>query len=186
MTHRIDHLRQLLDRHHPASDTEAEHLDRMRALLVAGNDALGREHYEPGHFTASAFVLSPDLSELLLIFHGKLLRWLQPGGHIDPEDVDVVSAALREVREETGLQEVSVVGDGLLDVDVHEIPARGQAPSHEHFDVRILLRAGTRSVQAGSDAQGARWVALGDVANIESDESVTRAVARIQRMLPAL
>ena len=55
----------------------------MLALCDNAGDPFSREHYVPGHFTASAFVLSPTRDMLLLVFHGKLHRWLQPGGHID-------------------------------------------------------------------------------------------------------
>ncbi|MEN8041330.1 MAG: hypothetical protein ABFR95_07475, partial [Actinomycetota bacterium] len=61
------------------------------AITVVGNERpmWPRSEFEPGHFTASGFVTSPDGEALLLIHHGKLDRWLQPGGHIDPEDASV-------------------------------------------------------------------------------------------------
>src|SRR4051794_26954283 len=96
-------LRTRLERHSPFDPQEAAHLRRMLALCDAPGDAFGRGQFEPGHFTASAFVLSPDSSSLLLILHGKLQRWLQPGGHVDAEDVDILAAARREVEEEVGL-----------------------------------------------------------------------------------
>lgn len=53
------------------------------------------------HFTATAYVFDED-GRTLLLWHGKLLRWMPPGGHVDenelPED-----AAVRECKEETGL-----------------------------------------------------------------------------------
>jgi len=186
---RREHLRRLLSEHPPADALEAEHRDRMLALADAPGDPFSRDHFEPGHFTASTFVLSPDGGSLLLIFHGKLHRWLQPGGHIDPEDADVLAAAAREVAEETGITDAALDSaldpalGALLDVDVHTIPAnprKGEA-SHEHFDVRILMRARSLDYRAGSDAKDARWVPLADVNAIDSDESVMRAVQKLLR-----
>jgi 8-oxo-dGTP pyrophosphatase MutT (NUDIX family) len=179
----VAHLRSLLSTHRPADDEEAEHLASMSALLEQPAPC-ARSSESPGHFTASAFVLSPEGDEVLLIHHGKLHRWLQPGGHIDPDDTDVFAAACREVAEETGLTDVTVAPGRpfLLDVDVHDIPAnprKGEGP-HKHFDVRILLRAHTRTFQAGSDALAAKWVPLDEVVDIESDASVTRAIAKLQ------
>lgn len=177
-------LRRIVQNHAAVGEQERAHLAAMQALLDAPGDPCARDHFEPGHFTASAFVLSPDGERVLLIHHGKLHRWLQPGGHLDPTDPDVVAAAVREVAEETGLEEV-VLAPGfpeLLDVDVHEIPPnprRGE-PAHRHFDLRVLLWATSEVLTAGSDAHDARWVPLSEVADWETDASVLRAVERLQ------
>lgn len=177
---RREPLRRLLHALVPADAVEAAHRDALVALSHAPGDPFARDHWSPGHYTASAFVLAPDADEVLLIHHGKLHRWLQPGGHVDPDDPDVIAAARREVAEETGLVDVEVVGDGLFDVDVHVIPARKGDPEHRHFDVRVLLRSRTRSFAAGSDANDARWVALDAVNAVDSDESVMRAVRKLR------
>ena len=116
---RHDHLRELLTAHSPEDEREKDFRTAMLELLKAGPNSFSRDHFLPGHFTASAFVLSPSSDALLLIFHGKLHRWLQPGGHIEPNDPNVLKAAMREVAEETGLVQVQPVGSGLFDVDIH-------------------------------------------------------------------
>jgi 8-oxo-dGTP pyrophosphatase MutT (NUDIX family) len=174
-------LRALLHRHRPADDREAAHRDGLLGLLDAPGDPFSRHHFDPGHFTASAFVLSPDGADLLLILHGRLGLWLQPGGHCDPSDADIVGTAIREVAEETGLVELDVVGGGLFDVDVHAIPphpGRGE-PAHGHYDARVLLRSRTRRIAAGDDARDARWVPLADVRDAGTDDSVLRAVRKL-------
>ena len=175
----------LLDAVTPADPTEAAFVEDMRVLAQVP-DSGSRHHYVPGHFTASAFVLDPAGDALLLIHHSKLHRWLQPGGHVDPDDADLLAAARREVAEEVGLTDLDVLDPQPFDVDVHVIPARpakpGRAaePAHRHFDVRFLFRAHTRDVQAGSDALAARWVPLAEMDTVESDESVYRAVRKLR------
>ncbi len=168
----------------PADVVEEEHLRRMVGLCGVDDDPFSREHYVPGHFTASAFVLSPSSDALLMVFHGKLHRWLQPGGHIDPPDVDVVAAARREVAEEVGVRTLD--GGELFDVDVHAIPAFGGAPPHEHFDARFLFRARSLEHRAGSDAKDSKWVALADIDAVASDESVLRAVRKLKSTCPTV
>ncbi len=173
------HLQDLL-RQYSANDRREElYKSRMEDLLRESKTPFSREHFSPGHFTASAFVLSPDQSSLLMIFHSKLHRWLQPGGHIESSDTDVIAAAMRELLEETGVAGGTVVGDGLFDLDIHTIPARKGDPDHSHFDLRILLVSDSLEIAADTDAVDAKWVPLEDVSTIESDESVMRAVGKI-------
>lgn len=176
---RRDPLRHLLDAFTPADAVEAGHRDAIRRLLDAPGDPFSRHHFTPGHVTASAFVRSPDGGSVLLIHHGKLHRWLQPGGHVEPADADVIAAARREVAEEVGLTDVDLVGDGLFDVDVHDIPALRGDPAHAHFDVRVLFQARHLDARAGSDARAARWFPLDAVNAVESDASVARAVRKL-------
>lgn len=174
------HLLSLLEAHVPADATEAAYLDQMRALCAVEGDPFHRTHFTPGHFTASAFVLSPDRSQLLLILHGKLHRWLQPGGHVDPDDGDIFAAARREVAEEVGLHDLPFAdGPQIFDVDVHEIPALKGDPPHLHLDVRVCFVAPDLQATAGSDAQDARWVPLDEIDQWETDESVLRAVRKL-------
>ncbi len=171
--------------HVPADAREAAHRARMLDLVAAPGDVLARSHFAPGHFTASAFVLSPDATALLLIFHARLGRWLQPGGHFEPGDESVTAAARREVREETGLTDLDEpaagAGGALLDLDVHPIPAHGAEPAHEHFDVRVLLCARSADIAPGPDVGGARWVPLAEVGATMTDDSVRRVAAKLTR-----
>lgn len=177
-------LRKSLEDHRSADSTEDAHCARMLGLLESEGDPFARSHYMPGHFTASAFVLSPEGSELLLIYHAKLNLWLQPGGHVDAEDSDIFAAACREVREETCVTNyiLDTAYSEFLDLDIHKIPpnpGKGE-PEHEHFDIRILLRSRDREISAGSDALDARWVALTEIEAVATDDSVMRAVRKLR------
>ncbi|HKP60355.1 MAG TPA: NUDIX domain-containing protein [Polyangiales bacterium] len=182
MSRRND-LRERLERLQPQDRLEQTHKTRMLDLVCDAEDPFERAHYAPGHITASAFVLDRARAEVLLILHGKLGRWLQPGGHVDPEDSSVLAAARREVLEETGLV-VDAEGCELLDVDVHKIPARKEQPAHEHFDVRFMFERGAGEARAGSDAQNVRWVPISQLLcaseqSLPSDESVLRALRKL-------
>src|SRR6187401_2253987 len=131
---RVDSVREQLSGYQPANATEVAFVERMLELSRAP-EACGRSHFAPGHFTASAFVLSPDRRDLVLIHHKKLGIWVQPGGHVEPSDDDLQLSARREVLEEVGISELeSISGAGgslLFDVDIYLIPARKADPAHE-------------------------------------------------------
>ena len=179
----VEELNILLDSFEASDSREQQYLEQMRLLTRSTDAPLSRGQMHPGHFTASSFVLSPDNKQLLLIFHDKLELWLQPGGHFDSEDEGVLEAAIREVHEETALSpdQVNTAQPTLFDIDVHTIPENPKKaePTHQHFDLRVLLRASTWDVRAGSDARDIQWVELRRVSEVNTDESVCRAVRKI-------
>jgi 8-oxo-dGTP pyrophosphatase MutT (NUDIX family) len=152
----------------------------MLQLVQSDLDPFARTSYEPGHFTASAFIVTPH-DDILLVFHARLKKWLQPGGHIDAADPDVFAAARREVLEETGVVLDERAQGSLFDLDIHRIPARPNEPAHEHFDVRTLWRIPKQSVTAGSDALEVRWHALSEIDFENLDESLGRALRKLSR-----
>jgi len=175
-------LADLIDGFTAVDAMEADHRARMIDLCRQPRDVLARDHFDPGHFTASAFVVAPDGRRLLLIHHRRLRRWLQPGGHIEPGDVGVLAAARREVREETGVSDLRLVALPF-DLDVHAIPPAKGEPGHLHFDVRALFVAGSAQAVVGDGVTAVRWVPFDDVASIDSDASVMRAVGRLRAAL---
>ena len=176
------HLIGLLERYQKAWPAESEIARRFLAFANAHDDCLLRSCV-PGHITASCWILSPDGRAALLTHHRKLDRWLQLGGHVDGES-QIELAAMREAQEESGMARFQFEawfgawsGGQIvpLDLDVHTIPARGNEPQHEHWDVRFLLRAlpGQQLVQS-SESNDLRWFPLAELPQVTSEESVLR------------
>ncbi len=186
-------ITRLLAAFQPSSALEAEHLSAMQRLVEAPG-ALSRSHFSPGHFTASAFVVSEGRSALLLHLHAKLGLWLQPGGHFEASDGSLLTAVRRELVEETGIEDAKVAVE-LFALDVHEIPPIGAELAHRHHDLRVLFTVPrevhpdlTEAMHLGREeliALGPLWVPLASVADEtrlrlphgDTDRSV-RAVAR--------
>ncbi|MCC6954638.1 MAG: NUDIX hydrolase [Deltaproteobacteria bacterium] len=136
----------------------------------------------PGHITGSGWVLSPDLSHVLLLHHRKLDKWLQPGGHADGDDV-VERVALREIAEETGVIEIELLGSSTeplpFDLDIHRIPANTCEPEHEHYDMRYLFRAKSRQLApCVVETKGADWFPLEQVAALNGERAITRMIEK--------
>jgi len=142
-------------------------------------DALHRSCLE-GHLTGSAVVIDPSTQLVLLLFHAKVQRWLQPGGHADG-DGNLARVALREAEEETGIDGLRVLTPAV-DLDVHvfhnaKAPEPDREPDHLHLDVRHLVLAPAGAVPRGNEeSEGLRWVAAGELGALELDEGTVRMV----------
>jgi 8-oxo-dGTP pyrophosphatase MutT (NUDIX family) len=155
---------------------------RFARLLEDTPAPFSRAQYSPGHLTCSACVLDAAHARVLLLHHARLERWLQPGGHAEPGDTTPLAGALRELGEESGLEALEPLrgadGGALVDLDVHEIPARGAEPRHLHFDLRYGFTATGGSLRRSEESTELRWVPVERLAELGADESVTRLVAR--------
>ena len=159
--------------------TEQTSLERIRHFLQTTSAPFARATLE-GHITGSAVLTNAAHTLLLLIWHEKLGRWLQPGGHCEPDQDDSVQAtALRELIEETGLPSSSLklVTMRPFDVDVHLIPARKHEPSHWHYDVRFLFELVGEPDLASA---AYRWVKIEEVAALP-ELSLARLAMKLTR-----
>jgi 8-oxo-dGTP pyrophosphatase MutT (NUDIX family) len=152
-------------------------------LLDIGADALDRT-CRPGHLTGSALVVDPSDRRILLLFHTKLQRWLQPGGHADG-DADLARVALREAVEETGIAGLRVV-EPAVDLDVHRVEPPSE-DAHDHHDVRFLVLAPPGSVPVGNhESEALRWVSEADIAALGADQGLCRLARRALSRLDSL
>lgn len=168
----------LIEQHHPLESQEVQHRLAILELLHTCPAPLSRENYEPGHITASAWIVAEQTNQVGLIYHRRIARWLQPGGHVDPGETDLRSVALREVQEEMGIAP-NPLKTTLFDVDVHAIPATPTQPSHQHFDVRFLCRVEPQPLFPASDAEQGRWFSIEEVKRLAIDDRSGESMGRM-------
>jgi 8-oxo-dGTP pyrophosphatase MutT (NUDIX family) len=133
----------------------------------------------PGHLTGSAWIVDGNRERTLLTHHVKLEKWLQLGGHADG-DGDLLTVALREGREESGLTRLRAVSAEIFDVDRHWIPARKTEPAHWHYDVRFMIEADPSEplVRAANESKELAWVPVSGVTALNPEESMARMVRK--------
>lgn len=118
----------------PLSGEGSEAL-RAEYLAAARSGRLSRGS-GPSHLTASCLVFDESAEHVLLTLHRKAEVWMQFGGHIEPEDSSLAAAAVREAREESGIESVRLV-PGIWQLDKHALGARFGS-CREHLDVAFV------------------------------------------------
>jgi 8-oxo-dGTP pyrophosphatase MutT (NUDIX family) len=135
---------------------EEKSLELILALLDHSETPFSRDHFTPGHITATALVFHPDRNRVLLIHHHRLQRWLLPGGHVEPDDATLAGTARREAMEETGIV-VTSTDARLAGIDVHAIPAKRGEPLHLHHDLIFAFEAASAEVAPSPEAPLIEW-----------------------------
>ena len=131
-----------LEAYRPWNAQEAADRLELLRFLQQGGDLYSRSGI--AHFTASAWVVSPDRKQVLMAYHNLYDTWAWLGGHADGQR-DLLAAAIREVREESGLTNVRAVSPDIYSIEI--LPVAGHekcgqyVSSHLHLNVTYLLEA---------------------------------------------
>ena len=136
-------LVEALNAYVPVNEQETVDLARMISFLTTGETPFLRTN-ETAHFTASAWIVNPARTKVLMVYHNLYNSWSWTGGHADGEE-GLLGVALKEAREETGIRHIRPVREEpfsveILTVNGHE--KRGKyVPSHLHYNVTYLVEA---------------------------------------------
>ena len=177
MTIRHDDALALVSSFVPTPEEEKS-LELVLALLGHSKTPFSRDHFTPGHITATALVFHPDRNRVLLIHHHRLQRWLLPGGHVEPDDATLAGTAAREAVEETGIALTGAGADRLAGIDVHAIPAKRGEPLHLHHDLIFAFEAASAEVAPSPEAPLIEWCSPSDFDRYELPTAIRRAFHR--------
>ncbi len=117
-----------------------------------------------GHVTGEAWVLNKEKTKILLTHHKTLDRWFQLGGHSDGDPI-TLNVALREAKEESGLENIVILSEDILDIDVHPIPEKKEIPEHTHYGIAFLFEADENDalILAEHESKELRWVPFEEI-----------------------
>lgn len=145
---------------------EAASLSEPVKLLTHGAPSALR-HGLPMHVTVGALLVRGG-AEVLLVEHLAYGIWLQPGGHLEPADSSLISAAVRELVEETGVDPSGLRPASQMPVYVEYamVPARPMRNEPEHFHLDFGYSFVTTQEQVlriqQSEVRSAAWYPLAD------------------------
>lgn len=158
-------LKEQLKNYVPFDDVEKKNKEYLLKWINTFDDVLTREN-EFGHFTSSAFVVNKTRDKMLVVYHNIYDAWIFPGGHADGEE-NLLSVAIREVEEETGLK-TTVLEDSIYAISASPIVGhvkRGKyVPAHTHLDVIYLLEADDTLplTYSKEESKGVKWLSFED------------------------
>ena len=129
------------------------------------------------HFTATTFVVYQD--KTLLHLHRSLKIWVPPGGHIDRDELPHV-AALREVKEETGLDVILIHDEPtIISENAKELPGPRHLlleninPFHQHIDMIYFAKADSFDATPDSgESLELKWFSVDDLAGDEIENDI--------------
>lgn len=143
---------------------ENEGLSLLRKQLTL-NEEISNRANSFGHVTASGLIVHD--CKIALVFHNTLQKYIQPGGHIE-NDTSIHHAALREVKEETGMFVTlhpwhSIQQFIPIHIDIHKIPSneKKQEQEHYHYDfVYVFTTKSDVSALQEDEVLDLRWHSL--------------------------
>lgn len=141
-----------------------------------------------GHIVTGGFIYSIKDKKFLVLYHKDLEMYVYPGGHVDLNDINPLTAACREVNEETGLndfEQLKIMDDQLvpIDIDTHIVRRneRLNLPEHYHFDFRYLFTINKiEDIKIDTDElANYKWVELSELYTNPNNIQVVKKLEKI-------
>ena len=156
-------LREQIEKYIPYDEQEESDKEQYLKYMDEFEDVLTRNNIF-GHFSASAFVVNKERTKMLVVYHIINDGWIYPGGHADGEE-DLLSVAVRELEEETGLK-AKVLDENIYSIQSESVKGHIKngkyVSTHLHLDVIYLMEADDKMplVYKDDESKGVKWVSF--------------------------
>ena len=162
-----------IEKYIPANEQEENDKKIILDFLKKNPDCLAREN-EIAHFTTSIWTVNKERTKTLMVYHNIYDSWSWIGGHADGEE-DLASVALRELKEETGVENASLVSKDIfslevLTVDGHEKKGK-YVSSHLHLNITYMAEADEDQmlVKNEEENKGVKWFTFEEALKASSE-----------------
>jgi len=147
----------------PYNEQEIKDKEYFLFCLKTFDNLITREN-KIVHFTSSALVLNKKRNKMLVVHHNTYKALIYPGGHADGEE-DLLSVAIREVEEETGIKSVPI-SNNIFSIQC--LPVKGHIKKDEYIsahidlDVMYLLEADDKKILKINESENSlvKWIPL--------------------------
>lgn len=158
-------LKEQIQNYIPYDEQEQKDKEQFLNFIDTFSDVLTRDNVI-GHFSSSAFVVNKQRTKMLAVYHIINDGWIYPGGHADGIE-DLLSVAVREVEEETGLK-AKVLDNNIFSIQsapvIGHVKRGKYVSAHIHFDCVYIMEADDTIplVYRTDESKGVKWVDFED------------------------
>jgi len=168
---------------HKATCPEEEKNVQLTLEFLKGDNCYERSNLL-GHITAGGFIIDNN-GKVLLNHHKKTNMWFQFGGHSDGQ-TNCLEVARREIWEESGLDSLEILSNGICDVDVQEIAysAKNNEPEHIHYDINFVFKTNETNFEMSNESEDIRWVTFNEARKLISahDKGTQRLIDKCEQI----
>lgn len=153
----LDNIR----KYNPVNEQEERDKRVMLNFMTNNSDYLDRTN-QVAHFTTSIWTVNKERTKTLMVYHNIYNSWSWIGGHADGEE-DLSKVAMRELEEETGVKNATLVSDDIFSLEILTVDGHVKkgvyVPSHLHLNVTYLAEADEQEVLLVNEDenQAVRW-----------------------------
>lgn len=169
-------LREQIEKYSPYNEQEINDKEMMLKYIDTFEDVLTRDN-KMCHFTASNWIVNKERTKVLMIYHNIYKSWAWTGGHADGDE-DLLHVALKEANEETGLNNLKLLSNGIFGIQILTVDShikRGKfVPSHLHLDCCFLFETDENEVIRIKEDEnsGVEWIDIDKAEEITNEEKM--------------
>ena len=162
-----------IEKYIPVNEQEEYDKKIMLDFIKKNPNCLTREN-EIAHFTTSIWTVNKERTKTLMVYHNIYDSWSWIGGHADGEE-DLASVALRELKEETGVENASLVSKDIFSLEILTVDGHMKkdkyVPGHLHLNVTYLAEANEDQMLMINEEENkdVKWFAFEDALKASSE-----------------
>lgn len=181
---------ELIENYTPYNDAEKKDKELILHCIHKFHDILTRDN-SVAHITSSGFVINKTKDKVLMIHHNIYNSWAWTGGHADG-DADLLSVAIKEAKEETGVKTIHPITSEIFSIDI--LPVLGHikrgnyVSAHLHLSMAYLLEADEDEllIIKADENSAVKWIPIGEVSLYCSEPHMQKVYEKIICKIKAL
>lgn len=163
-----------IEKYEPFNEQEERDREIILDCLKNTEKVFFRES-QMAHMTASAWVTNQNRDKILMVYHNLYDSWSWLGGHADGEE-ELLEVAMREVREESGLKNLTPISREIYSLEVLTVDGHKKkgkyVSSHLHLNITYLLEADDKEILSikPDENSGVAWFGLEKAVEYSSEK----------------